>query len=153
MTDRTCLRFINIPHSYKHTHSHKQTHTHTHWLIHSLTHTHTHTHTHIHTKTHTHILKHTGTCVKSVNMFSWGIFGAVWESRGGGQELSAEVIRAPGWGSWYPPFWPLLPFFCAPIGAFFRWYPPFPCYTKDFTCRSEVPLNPCISVTNKDFEK
>ena len=31
----------------------------------------------------------------------------------------------------------------APIGAFFRWYPPFPCYTKDFTCRNQVTLNPC----------
>ena len=27
-------------------------------------------------------------------MFGRGIFGAVWKSRGGGQEFSAEVIRA-----------------------------------------------------------
>ena len=66
--------FINMPHPYKYTHSHSQTNT------------------------------HTGTCIKSVNMFCWGIFGALWKGRGGGQELSAEVIRAPGWGSWYPPF-------------------------------------------------
>ena len=64
------------------------------------THTHTHTHTHTRTRTHTHA--HTGTCTKSVNMFGWGIFGAVWKGRGGDRELSAEVTRAPGWGSWYP---------------------------------------------------
>ena len=103
-------------------------------------------------------LTHTETCIKSVNMFGWGIFGAIRKCRDGGQELSAEVTRAPGWGSWNPPFsinlfalthWP----FCAPIGVFFCWYPPFPCYTKGFTCRSEVTLNPCISITNQDFEK
>ena len=43
--------------------------------------------------------------------------------------------------------------FCAPTGAFFRWYPPLPRYTKDFTCGSGVSLNPCISATNKNFEK
>ena len=42
--------------------------------------------------------------------------------------------------------------FCATIGAFSSWYPPFPCYTKDFTCRNEVILNPSISVTNQDFK-
>ena len=76
------------------------------------------------TLTNTHILKHTGTCVKSVNMFAWGIFGAVWKVRAGGQELSAEVIRAPGWGSWYPLFdqsfhYKHISLFCAPIGEFF----------------------------------
>ena len=35
------------------------------------------------------------------NMFCWGIFRTVCKGRGGGQELSAEVIRAPGWGSRY----------------------------------------------------
>ena len=43
-------------------------------------------------------------CWYIVNMFWWGIFRTVWKGRGGGQELSAEVIRAPGWGSRYPPF-------------------------------------------------
>ena len=42
---------------------------------------------------------------------------------------------------------------CAPIGAFFRWCPPFLYYTKDFMCRSVVNLNPCISATNQHFEK
>ena len=42
--------------------------------------------------------------IKSVNMFGYGSFGAVWIGRGGGQELFAEVIGAPGWGSWNPPF-------------------------------------------------
>ena len=124
-------------------------------LIITLTHIVKHTHTH----THTHSLMHTETCIKSVNMFGWGIFGAIWNGRGAAQELSAEVIRAPGWGSWNPPLFDQsfcfihISLFCAPIGAFFRWYPPFPCYTKDFTCRSEVNLNPCIPITNQDFEK
>ena len=43
-------------------------------------------------------------CWYIVNMFCWGIFRTVWKAIGGGQELSAEVIRAPGWGSRYPPF-------------------------------------------------
>ena len=51
----------------------------THWLIH----------------THTHTLTNTETCTKSVNMFGWGIFGAVWKGTGCGQELSAKVIMAP----------------------------------------------------------
>ena len=38
--------------------------------------------------------------------------------------------------------------FCAPIVALFRWYPPFPCFTRD----CEVTLNPCISITNQDFK-
>ena len=79
-----------------------RTNTVSHWLNHSLylslslslTHTHTHTHTTTHTQQH----------YKSVNMFGWGIFGAVWKGRCGGQELCVEMIRAPSWGSWYPPF-------------------------------------------------
>ena len=43
--------------------------------------------------------------------------------------------------------------FYAPIRAFFRWYPPFLCCTKDFTCRSGVNLNLCTSATNQNFEK
>ena len=39
------------------------------WLTNTLT----------HIDKHTHIFTHTGTCVKSMNMFSWGIFGAVWK--------------------------------------------------------------------------
>ena len=81
-----------MTHHYKRTHSHRQTHIHT--LTHSLT----------DSLTYTHILTHGDTCIKSMNMFSWGIFGAVWKCRGGGQELPAEVIRAPGWGSWNPLF-------------------------------------------------
>ena len=117
---------LKIPHPHKHTHIDK----------------HTHSHTDSFTHTHIHKLTHTETCIKCVNMFGWGIFGAVWKGTSGGQELSAEVIRAPGRGSWNPPFsislfsLNTLAFFCAPIGAFFRWYPPFPYYTKDFTCRS-----------------
>ena len=92
-----------------HTHSHRQTHTHTHShrQIHTMTHSLTHKHKHKNTHTHTHILTHGGTCVRSVNMFGWGIFGTIWKGRGGGHEFSAEVIRAPGWGSWYPPFRPV----------------------------------------------
>ena len=39
-----------------------------------------------------------------MNMYGWGIFGAVRKGRGSGQELSTEAIRAPGWDSWNPPF-------------------------------------------------
>ena len=156
-----------MPHHYKRTHSHRQTHSHTDSFAHRQTdrhtqkhkhkHTHTHTHTQTHTITHTLSLTHTHTrararthgqtCIKSVNMFGWGIFGAVWKGRGGGQELCAEVIRAPGWGIWNPLFdqsfcFKHISLFCAPIGAFFRWYPPFPCYTKDFTYRNEVNFEP-----------
>ena len=48
-------------------------------------------------------------------------FGDVWKGRGGGQELSAEVIRAPGSGT---PFFDQslcfkhISFACAPIEAF-----------------------------------
>ena len=72
-------------------------------LTNTLSHIDKHTHTHWFTHTHTHTLTHTGTCIKSVNTFDWGIFGSVWKYRGHGQEFSAEVIRAPGWGSWNPP--------------------------------------------------
>ena len=34
-------------------------------------------------------------CWYIVNMFCWGIFRTVWQGRGGGQELSAELIRSP----------------------------------------------------------
>ena len=82
------------------THIDKHTHTHTH----TDSFTHRHTYTHIYTHKHRHTLTHGGTCIKSVNIFVWGIFGSVWKGRGGGQELSAEVIRAPDWGSWNPLF-------------------------------------------------
>ena len=112
----TYSRFINIPHPYKHTHSHRQTHTHT----------------------HTHTL--TGTCIKSVNMFGWGIFGAVWKGRNGSQELSAEMsghlVEVAGTHLFAQSFClKHISLLCAPIGAYFRWYLPFPCYTRDFTCR------------------
>ena len=56
-----------MPYPYSHTHSHRLTHTLTHWLIHS--------HTHARTRKRA----HTETCIKSVSMFGWGIFGAVWK--------------------------------------------------------------------------
>ena len=56
-------------------------------------HTHTHTHTHIHTDAIT--LTHTGICIIKREYVRLGIFRAVWKGRGGGQELLAEVIRAP----------------------------------------------------------
>ena len=77
----TCLTLIiTLTHIDKHIHSYTDSFTHK------------HTHTHIHT------------CIKSMNMFSWGIFGAVWKGRGGGQELSSEVIRTPSWRNLYPLF-------------------------------------------------
>ena len=78
----TCLILTNtVTHIEKHTHSRTD----------SFTHTHTHTHTHT----------PTGAWIKKVNTFDWGIFGAVWKGRGGGQKFFAEVIKAPGSGSWY----------------------------------------------------
>ena len=100
-----------VNHIDKHTHINTHTHTHTDSCILSLSLSLTHTHTHTHSLSPTlslslsltHSLSHTGKCIKRVNTFDWGIFGAVWKCRGGGQEYSAEVIRAPGWGSWNPP--------------------------------------------------
>ena len=84
----TCLTLINtLTHVDKHTHSYTD----------SFTHSHTHTHTLSHS------LTLSETYIESVNMFDWGIFGAVRKGRGGGQVLFAEVIRAPGWGSWNHP--------------------------------------------------
>ena len=101
----TCLILTNTVN-----HIDKHTHTHTHTLTHSLSlslslslkHKHTHTHTLSLSLSLSLSLTHTGTCIKSVNTFDWGIFGAVWKCGRGGQEFSAEVIRAPGGGSWYP---------------------------------------------------
>ena len=93
---KTYSRCINMPHPYKHTQSYKQTNTHTDSFSLSLT--------HILSLSLSLSLMHTGTCIKCVNTFDWGIFGAVWKCRGGGQEFSAEVIRAAGWGSLVPPF-------------------------------------------------
>ena len=63
------------------------------------THTHTHSYTHIHTHTHTHTdaftLTHTGICIRKREHVRLRNSRAVWKGRGGGQELSAEVIRAP----------------------------------------------------------
>ena len=82
---RTYSRFINMfcPHKHTHNvfHSHKYTH--------SLSHTYTYAHRDMHKK--------------SVHMFGWEIFRAVWKGTGGGQELSVEVIKAAGWGNWYLP--------------------------------------------------
>ena len=68
--------------------------THSPLLTYSLTHTHTHTYTH--TQAH----------AKKAWMFDWVIFRAARKVRGGGQELSAAVIRAASWCSWYLPFRP-----------------------------------------------
>ena len=42
--------------------------------------------------------------VDRVKMFVWGIFRAASKGISSGQELTAELIRAPEWGSWYPVF-------------------------------------------------
>ena len=67
------------------------------------------------------------------------------KSRGGGQELSAEVIRAADLVSWYPALFDSFCFkhislLCAPIVIFFCWYPPFSYYRKDFKSRSGIIL-------------
>ena len=80
-------------HTKKQTHLYKHTNSHLH--LHRQTHTHTHTHTHrskfTHSQTHTQAYRDMH---KEMNMFDWGIFRAVCRGRGGGQELSAQVIRA-----------------------------------------------------------
>ena len=64
----------------------------------------------------------TRTCIKSANVFSWGIFRAAWKGSGSGQELSAEVIRAAGTPLFNQSFvLNILAFIFAPIGAFFHW--------------------------------
>ena len=54
-------------------------------LINTLTHIDKHTYSHTDSFTHTRARAraHTETCIKSVNMFGWGIFGAVWNGRDG----------------------------------------------------------------------
>ena len=80
----TCLTLTDtLTHIGKHTHTHYDS------LTLSLSHTYTHTHTH------TYIHAHRDMCKKSEYVYLRK-FGAVWKGRYGGQELSAEVIRAPG---------------------------------------------------------
>ena len=71
----------------------------------SLTHTHTHTNSHTHTHTlslslslslsQTRTFTLTGICMKMLEYVRVKIFRAICKGRGGGQELSAEVIKAP----------------------------------------------------------
>ena len=54
-------------------------------------------------------------------------FWILWKGRGGGQELSAEVIRASDRGGWYPVSdqyfcFKHISLICVPIGEFFRWF-------------------------------
>ena len=156
------------------THTHTHTHTHTPKLTRSNSHTQTHTlkltHSNSHTQTHTikltrsnsHSNSYTHTQVhrEYVNMFGWEIFRAVWNDRGCAVVRNC-LLRWPGHlfevtgTHLFDQF-----FFCfkhislfpAQIGAFFPWYIPILCYTKDFTCRSGVTLNPCISEMTQDLE-
>ena len=75
-----------MPHLHKHTHSHLH--------LHRQTHTHTHTHKRKFIHSQTHIQAYMDMHKKIMNMFDWGLFGAACKDRGGGQELSAQVIRA-----------------------------------------------------------
>ena len=97
------------------------TNTITHTLTHSLARSHRQTRTLSHRHIQTDSLTHR-VIIKIVSTFGWGISRAAWKGRGRGQELSAEVIRAPGWSNWYPLFDQSLFFkhisLYAPTGAF-----------------------------------
>ena len=138
----TCLTLIN-------THSHRRARRRTR----TTTRTHAHTHTHTHT-----YARRDKPCIRRENMFGWGIldlYGKVeavvrncllmWSRH------LVEVVGSPLYDHSF--CFKHISLFSSPIRAFFHWYPPFPCYTKDFTCRCEVTLNPCSSITNQDFEK
>ena len=163
-----------MTHHHKQTHSHRQTththkythtrtHTHTRTRTHTHTHTRTHTHTHAHTQTHAHThalaLTHTGICIRNREYVRLRNFLELY----GKVEAVVRncLLRWSGHLFDVPSTHLFDQCFCfkhislsyASIGAFFRWYPPFLCYTKDFTCRSRVTLNPRISATNQNFEK
>ena len=119
------------------THHHKHTH--------SLTHIDKHTHTLTHIDIHTHTLtqKHTLTHMhKSVNMFSWGIFRAAMV-RNFLLRWYGQLVAVAGSLVFDRRLFSLniLAFLCSEK-RIFSWYRPFPCYTKDFTYRSGVTLNP-----------
>ena len=110
---RTYSRFINKANHHKVTH--RQTHTHIH--THAHTHTHSLTNTHTHWRTHTHrdmskkawiysaeefleLYGKVETVVRNNCLLKWsGHLFEVRKGRTGGQELSAEVIRATVWGT------------------------------------------------------
>ena len=126
--------------------------------IHSLTHIDKHTHTHTHIYAHTHTQAH-----RDVYKKAWICSAEEFLELYGKEEAvvrncllrwSGHLIEVAGTPLFDKSFcFKHVGLFCAPIGAFFRGYPPFPCYTKDFTCKSEVTLNPCISIKNQDYEK
>ena len=112
-------------------HTDRQTHTHRHTHTDSFTHTntHTHTHTHIYSSTQGHVWK-AWICSPEEFLELCGKVEAV--DRNCLLWWSGHLIEIAG----TPPLFDQSCLFCAPIGAFFRWYLPFPCYTKDFTCRN-----------------
>ena len=150
-----------MPHPYKHTQPHRQTNTYTDSFTLSLT----LTLTLIHSLTHSLTLSlslslsltQTGTriqaWIRSTEEFLVLYGNVVAVVRNSLLRLFRHLVEVAGTPLFDESFcFKHMSLFCAPTGAFFRWYLPFPCYTKDFTCRSEVTLNPCISVTKQDFK-
>ena len=155
-----------MAHHHKHIHSHTQTHTHTHThtlthknkpthiVTHSLKHTQTHTHTHSRTHTHAHrdMYKKAWICSAEEFLELCGKVDTVVRNcllRWSGHLF--EVTNNHLFDQCF--CFKHISLFYAPAGAYFSWYPLFLCYTKDFTFRSGVTLNPCISATNQNFEK
>ena len=154
--------------AHHHTHTHARTHAcmhtcmHTHLLTYSLTHAHMHAHTL--TLTHSHSLSHTQThALRDMFKEAWICLAEQFLELYGKVEVvvrncllrwSGHLFEVTGTHLFDQSFcFKLINLFCAPTGAFFRWYPSFLFYTKDFTCRSELSLNPCISAMNQDYEK
>ena len=141
-----------MAHHHKHIHSHRQTHTHS--LIqtnsYSLSLSHTHSLTHSHTHAHRDMYKKPWICSAEEFLELYGKVEAV--GRNCLLRWSGHLFEVTGTHLFDQSFcFKHISLFCSPIGAFFRWYPPFLCYTKDFTFRSGVILNPCISATNQDI--
>ena len=142
----------SLTHINKHIHSHTQqtfTHTHTH------THAHTHTLTHWYSHTHTHayrdMYKNAWLCSAEELLELYGKVESV--VRNCLLRWSGLLFEVTSTHLFDQCFCIKHILFCAPTGAFFHWYPPFPCCTKEITCRSGVILNPCISATKQHFEK
>ena len=112
---RTYSRFINMTHHHKQTHSHWQT-THTHTL--------THTHTHWRTNTHAHrdMYKKAWICSAEEFLDLYEKVEAVVKNFP--LRWSGHLFEVPSTHLFDQFLLHILPF-CAPTGAFFRWYPPF----------------------------
>ena len=106
------------------------------------THTYTHTRTLTHTHAHRHMYKNAWICLTEEFLEVYGKVEAV--VRNCLLRWSGLLFEVTGTHRFDQCFcFKHISLFCAPIGAFIRWYLLF-LATKDYKCRSEVTLIPCI---------